>query len=102
VTTRERSRQLPDVPTVEQAIGIANYDVGTWFGMAGPAGLSPAVLARLNGSLKKALAQPEVQTRLAGIGGEVAPTTPEQMRGKVARELQTWTETVRDAGIDRQ
>jgi tripartite-type tricarboxylate transporter receptor subunit TctC len=102
VTTQERSPKLPDVPTVEQSLGINKYDVGTWFGMAGPAGMPPAVAARLNGTVKKATALPEVQARLAGIGGEIASTTPEQMRDRVARELQTWTETVRDAQIERQ
>jgi tripartite-type tricarboxylate transporter receptor subunit TctC len=102
VTTHERSSKLLDVPTVEQALGITNYDVGTWFAMAGPAGLPPAIVAKLNAALKKVLAQPEVQARLAGIGGEVAPTTQEQMRDKVVRELQTWTETVRDANIEKQ
>lgn len=102
VTTRERVGQLPDVPTVEQALGIANYDVGTWFGMAGPAGMSAPVVARLNASLKKVLANPDVQSRLAAIGGEIAPTTPEQMRDKVARELQIWTDTVQGASIEKQ
>lgn len=102
VTTRERVGQLPDVPTVEQALGIANYDVGTWFGMAGPAGMPAPVVARLNASLKKVLANPDVQSRLAAIGGEIAPTTPEQMRDKVARELQIWTDTVQGASIEKQ
>lgn len=104
VTTQERSPKLPDVPTVEQALGqtVGKYDVGTWFGMAGPAGMPPTVTARLNGAVKKAAALPEVQARLAGVGGEIAATTPEQMRDRVARELQTWTETVRDAQIERQ
>jgi tripartite-type tricarboxylate transporter receptor subunit TctC len=89
------------VPTVEQALGIGKYDVGTWFGIAGPAGMLPAVTAKLNGAVKKATALSEVQGRLAGIGGETAATTPEQMRDRVARELQTWTETVHDAQIER-
>jgi tripartite-type tricarboxylate transporter receptor subunit TctC len=104
VTTHARSAKLPDVPTVGQALGqtAGNYDVGTWFGIAGPAGMPPSVVARLNGAVKKAVALPEVQARLAGIGGEIAATTPDEMRDRVARELQNWTETVRDAQIERQ
>ena len=102
VTPHERSAKLPDVLTVEQALSITNYDVSTWFGLAGPAGMPPTVVARLNATLKKVLARPEVQARLVSIGGEVATTTPEQMRDKVARELQMWTQTVRDAGIEKQ
>lgn len=104
VTTHARSAKLPDVPTVGQALGqtAGNYDVGTWFGIAGPAGMPPSVVARLNGAVKKAVALSEVQARLAGIGGEIAATTPDEMRDRVARELQNWTETVRDAQIERQ
>jgi tripartite-type tricarboxylate transporter receptor subunit TctC len=104
VTTHARSAKLPDVPTVGQALGqtAGKYDVGTWFGIAGPAGMPPSVVARLNGAVKKAVALPEVQARLAGIGGEIAATTPDEMRDRVARELQNWTETVRDAQIERQ
>ena len=102
VTTLDRSTKLPNVPTVAEALGVAGYDVGTWFGLAGPAGLPPPIVARLNASVRKVVALPEVQTRLAGIGGEVAPTTSEQMRDKVARELQIWTDVVRDAGIEKQ
>jgi tripartite-type tricarboxylate transporter receptor subunit TctC len=52
VTTHARSAKLPDVPTVGQALGqtAGNYDVGTWFGIAGPAGMPPSVVARLNGA----------------------------------------------------
>lgn len=102
VTTQDRSTQLPDVPTIEQALGIKNYDVSTWFGIAAPAGMPPAVLARLNASVKSAVALPDVQSRLAGIGGNVTPTTTDQMREKVTRELQTWTETVNSADIEKQ
>jgi tripartite-type tricarboxylate transporter receptor subunit TctC len=101
-TANERAAMLPDVPTVEQALQIQNYDVRTWFGMAGPAGLPANVVARLNGELGKALAAAEVRKRLAGIGGEITPTTPAQMHDRVARELQTWTETVNQAGIEKQ
>ncbi|MCX7312176.1 MAG: tripartite tricarboxylate transporter substrate binding protein [Alphaproteobacteria bacterium] len=101
-TANERAAMLSDVPTVEQALQIQNYDVRTWFGMAGPAGLPAGVVTRLNGELGKGLASPEVRARLAGIGGEVAATTPAQMRDRVARELQTWTETVNQAGIEKQ
>lgn len=102
VATAERSPLLPDVPTVDQALGLSNYAVRTWFAMAGPAGIPAAIVDRLNASLRKALTSPQVQERLAGIGGQVDPTTPQQMHDAVARELATWTETVNAAGIPKQ
>jgi tripartite-type tricarboxylate transporter receptor subunit TctC len=93
---------LPDVPTVEQALGLKGYDVGTWFALAGPAGLPKPIVDRLNGEAHKAIAKSEVRERLAGIGGEIAPTTPAEMRERVARELAIWTKTVDAAGIPKQ
>ncbi len=102
VAGNTRAAALPDVPTVEQALGIANYDVSTWFAMAGPAGMPKPVLDRLNAELRKAVAVPEVRARLAGIGGEPAAGTPAEMRERVTRELQIWTRTVDAAGIAKQ
>lgn len=102
VTTADRSSLLPDVPTVDQALGLKSYNVRTWFGLAGPAGLPASIVDRLNGSLRKALALPQVQARLASIGGKVDPTSPQQMHDRVAHELEVWTETVNTAGIEKQ
>jgi tripartite-type tricarboxylate transporter receptor subunit TctC len=101
VTANTRHPGLPDVPTVEQALGIQNYDLRSWFAMAAPAGLPKLILARLNAELHKAVASPDVQKRLTAMGGEPAPGTPEAMRERVARELAVWTKTVEDAGIPK-
>jgi tripartite-type tricarboxylate transporter receptor subunit TctC len=93
---------LPDVPTVQQALSLQGYDVRTWFALAGPVGLPAPIVDRLNAELRKAVAVPEVRDRLAGIGGELAPTTPAEMRERVARELAMWTRTVDEAGIPKQ
>lgn len=101
VTSNERMDRLPDVPTVEQALGLKDYDVRTWFGLGGPAGLPPAVREKLNAEVRKALADPEVRKRLSSIG-EASATSPDQLRDRVARELQMWTATVNEAGIPKQ
>jgi tripartite-type tricarboxylate transporter receptor subunit TctC len=93
---------LPEVPTVEQALDLQGYDVRTWFSLAGPTGLPRPIVDRLNAELRKVVALPGVRDRLAGIGGELAPTTPAEMRERVARELAMWTRTVGEAGIPRQ
>jgi tripartite-type tricarboxylate transporter receptor subunit TctC len=102
VATDTRFDAMPDVPTVEQALGIKDYDVRTWFALAAPAGLPKPVLARLNAEVGKAIADPEVRARLARLGGEPAAGTPEEMRARVARELATWTATVEQAHIPKQ
>jgi tripartite-type tricarboxylate transporter receptor subunit TctC len=102
VAGNRRAAALPDIPTVEQALGIANFDVSTWFAVAAPAGPPKPVLDRLNAEVRKAVAKPEVQARLAALGGEPAGGTPAEMRDRVARELAMWSKTVEDAGIPKQ
>ena len=101
-TANSRAAELPDVPTVEQALGLADYDVRSWFALAGPAGMPKAMVERLNAELRKAIAVPEVRARLAAIGGEPTATTPDAMRQRVARELEMWTKAVAAAGIPKQ
>ncbi len=101
VTANTRHPELPDVPTVEEALGIKDYDVRSWFALAGPANMPKPVVARLNAELRKAVSLPEVKARLQRLGGEPAPDTPEQMHDRVARELATWAATVNQAGIPK-
>jgi tripartite-type tricarboxylate transporter receptor subunit TctC len=102
VTSNTRHGDMPDVPTIEQTLGIANFDLRSWFGMAAPVGTPPPVINRLNAEMQKAVNVPEVKARLAAMGGEVAAGTTDAMRERVARELATWTKTVDDAGIAKQ
>lgn len=102
VAGNTRYSGLPDVPTVEQALGIQNYDVRTWFAIAAPAGMPKPVLDRLNAEVRKAVAVPEVRSRLVAMGGEPATGTPKEMQDRVARELAVWSKTVDDAGIPKQ
>jgi tripartite-type tricarboxylate transporter receptor subunit TctC len=101
-TAAVRAPQLPNVPTVQEALGLRDFDVRTWFALAGPASLPTPLVARLNTELRKALDSAEVRKGLATIGGEIAPTTPAAMRERVARELATWTRIVDEAQIPRQ
>jgi tripartite-type tricarboxylate transporter receptor subunit TctC len=101
-TAAVRAAQLPNVPTLQEALGVKEFDVRTWFALAGPAGLPAPVVARLNDELRKALASAEVRKGLATIGGELAPSTPAEMRARVARELATWSRIVDQANIARQ
>jgi tripartite-type tricarboxylate transporter receptor subunit TctC len=101
-TAAERSRFLPNVPTMNQALGLEDFDVRTWFALAGPAGLPAPIVARLNDALRQALTSPDVRKSLETIGGDLAPTTSDEMRSRVARELATWTRIVDEAKIPKQ
>jgi tripartite-type tricarboxylate transporter receptor subunit TctC len=102
VTSNTRTPALPDVPTVEQALGVQNFDVRTWFALAAPAGTPMPIVDRLNAEVRKAVAQPDVRARLADIGGDVGATSPAELRERVTRELAMWTKIVQNAGIAKQ
>ncbi len=102
VTASTRDDKMPDVPTVDQALGIKDYDVRSWFAMAAPAGTPKPIIDRLNAEVRKAVEVPEVKARLSGMGGSPAAVSPAEMRDRVAHELATWTKTVDGAGVQKQ
>ena len=101
LTTTTRSPAMPDLPTIAEAgraLGLGGFDVGTWFGLFGPAGLPPEVLARLNQAFVAAMATPEVKARFAQMMAEPSPTTPEQFAGFVKAELAKYGPVVKASG----
>ncbi len=101
VTSANRSSAMPDLPTLAEAgreLGLGGFDVDTWFGLFGPAGLPPEVLARLNAAFVAALALPETQARMALLMAEPSPSTPEQFAAFVKAELAKYGPVVKASG----
>ena len=101
VTTTARAAAMPDLPTIAEAgreAGLGQFDVGTWFGLFGPAGLPADVLTRLNAAFVAALAAPEVKARMAQMMTEPAPSTPEQFAAFVKAELAKYGPVVKASG----
>lgn len=101
VTTARRSAAMPDVPTVAEAgaaVGLKAFDISTWFGLFGPAGLSAETTTKLNQAFVAALASAEVKTRLGGLMAEPAPTTPAQFAAFVKAELAKYEKVVKASG----
>ncbi len=97
VTTATRSPALPDVPTIAEA-GVPGYEATSWFGLLAPAGTPPAVVAQLNGAILKALADPDVKTKLAEQGAEPHPEKPEQFAAFIGSETAKWGKVVKESG----
>jgi tripartite-type tricarboxylate transporter receptor subunit TctC len=70
VTTRQRSKALPDVPTLAES-GLRDFDVSAWFGLAAPAGLPAAMVATLEQALQKIMRDPEVIRVMESRGADV-------------------------------
>ena len=97
VSTAKRSPALPEVPTVAEA-GVAGFEVTTWSGFVGPAGLPKEVIARLNAELNRALSLPSVIEKFTSLGYETAKTTPEQFDELIQKEAVRWSRVVRAVG----
>ena len=101
VTTAKRSNAMPELPTMAEAgaqLGLANFDVSTWFGLFGPAKLTPEMTARLNKAFVDALASTELKTRMATLMAEPEPSTPEQFSAFVRAELAKYESVVKASG----
>jgi len=94
---KERSRFLPDLPTVAES-GIPDYAFDTWFGLLAPAGTPAAEIERINEAVGKALADPVVQKRLSGLGVEVGTMPAAQFQALLAKDAKSAGEIVKAAG----
>ena len=97
VTTSQRASSIPEVPTMADA-GLTGFDVSTWFGLFAPAGTPSPIVARLNSAMTGALRSSEMRERLARMGAEPAPGTPEQFAELLRRELAKYQQIVKFSG----
>jgi tripartite-type tricarboxylate transporter receptor subunit TctC len=97
VTGAQRSAALPELPTIAEA-GLPGYEATTWFAIFGPAGLAAPVVARLNRAVHAALDGSVMRARLAELGAEPAPGTPEQLTALIRRDTERWAEVIRISG----
>ena len=97
VLSTTRSPALPDVPTVAET--VPGFDVSNWIGLFGPAGMSPAIVARLNGEVQKIMQSPEIQKRLETEGAKFIPMSPEQFAAFQKSEMAKWARTIKEANI---
>jgi tripartite-type tricarboxylate transporter receptor subunit TctC len=97
VTEDKRSPLLPDVPTVGET--VPGYELAVWYGAFGPAGMDPALVARLNTEINKVLAMPDVVKQMGDIGVQVLQTTPQQFGATLQHDADKYTKLVRELGI---
>jgi tripartite-type tricarboxylate transporter receptor subunit TctC len=98
VSSKDRSAELPDVPTMAEA-GVANVVVRDWQGILGPRGMPKPILDKLHAELVRILRNPGNQERFTAMGLEVIASTPGEFRDSIASEVKRWAKVVKDAGI---
>ena len=97
VTSLKRTDDLPQVPTVAES-GYKNFEAVTWFGLLGPARLSPVVVQTANQALNKALTSTDLKTKLEDQGLDVVPGTPDQMAQLIRSDMAKWGQVVKMSG----
>jgi len=98
VTTRQRVKSLPDVPTIAEA-GVPGYEFSSWYGLFTTGGTPPAVVERLAREVQTILARPEVAAQFAAQGVEPATNSPKVFSAFIDHELTRWTKEIKAMNI---
>jgi tripartite-type tricarboxylate transporter receptor subunit TctC len=98
VSSKTTVSSMPEVPTIA-ASGVADFEAVQWYGVVAPARTPPAVIARLNEEINRALADPAMKTKLDAEGADAAPTTPEAFRNMIDAEILRWKPVIEKSGM---
>jgi tripartite-type tricarboxylate transporter receptor subunit TctC len=98
VSSSQRNKALPDVPTIAEA-GVTGYEAYEWQGLMAPAGTPTAVVRRVQQEFAKALVLPDMRERLASLGADAVGSSPDDLGRFIRREFTSWGKVVKEAGI---
>lgn len=97
--TAKRLEASPQWPTLDE-LGYLKFDGSNWVGMMGPKGTPPAIVAKMNEAINKALGMPDVIERLAGTGGTPVPMSPADFAKRITAETAAFKEVIEKAKIE--
>jgi len=97
VTAATRSEVLPGVPTVGEF--VPDYEASTWYGVGAPKATPTEIVEKLNKEINASLADPNMKTRLADLGGTVLAGSPAEFGKLIAEETEKWGKVVSFTGI---
>ncbi len=97
ISSAKRSPQLPDVASFDE-LGYKGFDVVSWIGLAGPAGLPNDVVGKISGDTLKILQLTDVRDRLLAAGVEIVPAPADEFGAYIAKEHAKWGKLVKDSG----
>jgi len=97
-TSSNRSPLAPQVPTVAES-GFNDFAIATWYGMLGPAGLPPDLVARIQRDVARVVNQPENRERLVSMGVDIIANSPEEFGAFLRAEVARYAKVVKDQGL---
>jgi tripartite-type tricarboxylate transporter receptor subunit TctC len=98
VSGAQRSRVLPDLPTIAES-ALPGYDAVQWYGVLAPAGTPREVVAKLHDAVTRTLRDPGVRDRFMADGADIIGSTPEEFGAYIASETAKWAKVIKSAGI---
>jgi tripartite-type tricarboxylate transporter receptor subunit TctC len=102
VTSLKRSPAIPELPTVNEALGIKNYELIAFFAAFGPAGMPKDAVLKLNKAINDAAKSKELTERFASMGFETQPGSPEALGQKIKLETTKWAKAIKAAGMEAE
>jgi tripartite-type tricarboxylate transporter receptor subunit TctC len=98
VTSAQRNPQLPEIPTIQE-MGVAGYEVWSWFGLLAPAATPKPIVDKLNTSIVDIMKQPDVQAKIIELGAVPVPETSAEFGAFIAAETLKWAKVIKEANI---
>ncbi len=98
VTSAKRSEQLPNVPTIAEA-GFPGYEAGSWFSAFVPAGTPQPVIAKLNATIREAMATPQLTNWVRGQSFEMAVSSPEELAAVIKEDTKKYGDVIKRLGF---
>ena len=98
VTTPQRSKHLPDVPTIDES-GVRGYDYSTWTTLAIPAATPKEAVQKLRDAIDAVIAQPRTREAFEKLGAEVVPGTAEEFTRRLQEDYARWVRIRKQTGI---
>jgi tripartite-type tricarboxylate transporter receptor subunit TctC len=96
VSTAKRSPVSPDIPTVAEATGIANFDFPLWAGFFGPHGMPTDITEKLNAEINKILMEPEIKAQLQAFGPQVSTLSIDQFAAFVRTDIAQYQQIINE------
>jgi tripartite-type tricarboxylate transporter receptor subunit TctC len=102
VTSTQRSKAIPELPTVNEALGLKDYELIAYFAMFAPAGTPADIIQKLNAAANAAANDKAILERFSALGFETAPASPEALAQRSKTETAKWAKAIREAKIEAQ
>jgi tripartite-type tricarboxylate transporter receptor subunit TctC len=100
VTSTKRTILAPELPTIEETLGLRDFDMASWAGLFGPANLPKDIVDKLSAVLLKTLARPDIREKMLATNIEPLPATPAAFTQFLKHQLNVWKQKVQDAGVE--